>query len=135
NRVMMLWAGARLPAVLPAEKRQAIVDAAFAAQQQDGGWSLSSLGPFKRSDESAPDGASDGYATGLVVYALEQAGVSRADPRVRRGLDWLVQHQDAATGMWRTASLNKSRDPATDIGKFMSDAASAYAVLALTNAR
>jgi squalene-hopene/tetraprenyl-beta-curcumene cyclase len=135
NRVMMLWAGARLPAVLSGETRQSIIDAVIAAQQTDGGWSLASLGPFKRSDSSVLETTSDGYATGLVVFALEQAGLTRADSHIQRGLDWLVQHQDSATGMWTAQSLNKSRDPATDVGKFMSDAASAYAVLALTGAR
>ena len=58
-----------------------------------------------------------------------------SDARVSRGLSWLAAHQDATTGMWWTASLNKQRDPATDPGKFMSDAATAYAALALTLAR
>ncbi len=113
-------------------RRQAIVEAAFSKQQADGGWSTSSLGPWRRSDGTALDTDSDGYATGLVVLALQRGGVSRDDKRLRAGLDWLAQHQDSATGMWSASSLNKSRDAKTDIGKFMSDAATAYAVLALT---
>jgi squalene-hopene/tetraprenyl-beta-curcumene cyclase len=46
-------------------------------------------------------------------------------------LTWLVEHQDRNTGTWAATSLNKDRDPATDVGKFMTDAATGYAVLAL----
>ena len=135
NRVMVLWASAKLPGLLTPAQRQAIVDAAVSVQRDDGGWALSALGTWKRSDATALDTASDGYATGLITLVLQQTGSSPADGHVRTGLAWLAQHQEATTGMWRAASLNKERDPATDIGKFMSDAATAYAVLALTNAR
>ena len=133
NRMMVLWASGQLPNLLPPAQRQSIMDAAYAKQQDDGGWTTSALGPWARADGTPVDAASDGYATGLVVLALEQAGVSRTDPRLRRGLDWLVQHQDATTGAWFASSVNKKRDPATDIGKFMNDAATAFAVLALTS--
>ena len=135
NRAMLLWAANRLPGTISTAERQEIVDTLFAKQRADGGWSMASLGQWKRSDGTAVDTTSDGYATGVVALALQQAGVSSDDARLRRGLAWLVQHQDRATGMWMTSSLNKQRDPATDIGKFMSDAATAYAVLALTQAR
>jgi squalene-hopene/tetraprenyl-beta-curcumene cyclase len=135
NRIMILWASTQLPALLAPEKRQSIIEAALSSQHEDGGWSIASLGPFRRIDATAPESKSDGYATGLVVLVLQQAGMTGADAHVRRGLEWLVAHQDSSTGMWIASSVNKKRDLATDVGKFMSDAATAYAVLALTQAR
>ena len=41
-------------------------------------------------------------------------------------------HQDSATGKWTATSLNRRRDPATAAANFMSDAATGFAILALT---
>jgi squalene-hopene/tetraprenyl-beta-curcumene cyclase len=135
NRVMLLWASGKMPGLISAAQRQAIIDAAIGKQQADGGWTMATLGSWKRVDATALDTSSDGYATGLVTLAFQQADVPAAEAHVSKGLAWLAAHQEAATGMWYTASLNKQRDPATDIGKFMSDAGTAYAVLALTQGR
>lgn len=135
NRLTVLWASTKLPGLLTPAQRQAITDAAVGQQRDDGGWSLSALGSWKRADATAQDTAGDGYATGLITLALQQSGTSGTDASVSKALSWLARHQDAPTGMWVASSLNKQRDPASDAGKFMSDAATAYAVLALTNAR
>jgi squalene-hopene/tetraprenyl-beta-curcumene cyclase len=135
NQLMGLWASARIPSLLTPEQRQSTIAAAFALQQPDGGWSTSSLGTFKRVDGTANDTKTDGYATALATLTLQEAGVARTDPRVARGLDWLRRNQDRATGRWIATSLNKDRDPESEPGKFMSDAATAYAVLALTFAQ
>ena len=135
NRLTVLWASGKWPTLLTPDQRHAIVQAALATQQEDGGWTMASLSNWKRADGTALDTKSDGLATGLATLALQQGGVPRSDAHLSRGLAWLVQHQDAATGMWSASSLNKQRDPASDVGKFMSDAATAYAVLSLTNER
>ena len=135
NRVILLWASAVWPGLLTHEQQQAIADATARSQQDDGGWSVSSLGTFKRQDGTPLDARSDGYATGLITFALQLVADPRVQPQVKRGLAWLTTHQDPATGVWFAASLNKQRDPTSDAGRFMSDAATAYAVLALTNAR
>ena len=92
---------------------------------------MSELGTWKRSDSTPLETSSDGYATGLMALALQSGGLARTDVRVSRALSWLSMHQDSKTGMWYAASLNKQRDPASDPGKFLGDAATAYAVLAL----
>ena len=131
NKVMALWASAKIGDVLSGPQAHSIFMAIVARQQDDGGWATSALGPWKRVDNSAADTASDGYATGLIVYAARQAGLTREEPHLARAIAWLEQHQDASTGRWWTSSPNKQRDPASDAGKFMSDAATAFAVLAL----
>jgi hypothetical protein len=66
--------------------------------------------------------------------ALEESGMSSKDMMLTRGLQWLEQHQNK-DGSWRASSLNEKRDPDSDIGRFMSDAATGYAVLALETAQ
>ena len=144
SRAMLLWASTLSPAILTPDEQQGIADALLRAQQDDGGWSTASMGSWKRADGTPLDTRSDGYATGLVTFVLESlasgcrsAGLQACRsvaPQITRGLAWLTAHQDPATGAWFAASLNKQRDPASDAGKFMSDAATAYAVLALTKA-
>src|SRR5581483_9320352 len=96
NRVTALWAAARLPDLLQADRKQAIVDEAFSKQQPDGGFSLSQfVGNWKRRDNTPLDARADGYATGLVAYALEQGGMPRTEPHLKRALEWLAQNQQA----------------------------------------
>jgi len=131
NRTVLLWASTKVPGLLKAAQQKAIVDELLAKQQDDGGWSASSLvlSTWKRRDSTALPSASDGYGTGMVTFVLERAGAPRA--RLERGLGWLAKNQDKEAGLWPATSLNKQRDPASDAGRFMSDAATAFAVMAL----
>ncbi|HEV3257026.1 MAG TPA: hypothetical protein VG013_09120 [Gemmataceae bacterium] len=137
HRVLGLWASSRLPGILAEQDKNKLIAELLNAQEADGGWSLPKLGK-KSSGKGAwqsqgvyPDGVvSDGYATGLVILALKRAGVAADNPKLQKGIGWLVTKQKE--GAWPANYLNKQRDPQSNIGKFMRDAATAFAVLALT---
>jgi squalene-hopene/tetraprenyl-beta-curcumene cyclase len=109
----------------PAERGRAVKEL-LALQREDGGWSLPSLGGWKRQGGKANDkrAPSDGYATGLVLYVLRQAGTPVTAGPVRRGVGWLKTNQ-RASGRWFTRSVNADR------AHYISHAGTAFALLAL----
>jgi squalene-hopene/tetraprenyl-beta-curcumene cyclase len=134
NKAVLLWAASGLPGILKPSERSDIVTALYGKQHSDGGWSTSSIviSTWKRRDSTELETNSDGYATGLVTLALQRAGASANELHIKSGLEWLTKNQDRETGRWISTSLNKQRDPNSDAGRFMSDAATAYSVLSLT---
>jgi hypothetical protein len=134
NQLYVLWASAKEPGLLTQAERAALLSALRTQQQEDGGFRTASLDARERVDHTAQPAVSDGYATGLAVLALEAVGTPRNDATLRRSLDWLAAHQQK-DGTWTAASLNKERDPKSDPALFMTDAATAYAALALEGQR
>ena len=145
NRVFLLWASTRLHGLLTPDQQKAIIGKILSQQQADGGWRLASTvwkwngwgvqsltNMWLRKDGTPMKGKSDGVATSLIILALQDAGVSRNNAQLKGGLTWLMSNQNAE-GFWPASSVNKRRRPSSDTGRFMSDAATAYAVLALTD--
>jgi squalene-hopene/tetraprenyl-beta-curcumene cyclase len=126
HKVWLLWASVKLDGLMsPADREQTIKDL-LALQREDGGWSLPSLGSWKRGDGTMNDkeAPSDGYATGLAVYVLRQAGLWADHAQVTRGVAWLKANQ-RASGRWFTRSLNRDR------GHLIGNAGTALCAMAL----
>jgi hypothetical protein len=140
NKIVALWAARSFPEILNEQQKNALLGLVYTLQKADGGWSASDLGDWHRRDGTPLETRSDGYATGLIALVLEEAvaGAPHAPPatssHIERALTWLRSNQDPDTGAWPAWSLNKNRDPQSGPGKFMSDAATAYASLALLRA-
>ncbi len=130
NLIWTLWASTAVNGLLTGIERDRIVNRILAKQQDCGGWSLASLGDYKRHDGTPQEPGADGYATGLSLHALQLAGLPKDHPGIKKGLAWLRSNQQES-GAWVGYSVNKRRDPKTHVGKFMTDAATAFAILAL----
>lgn len=129
DRMWLLWASVKVDGLMTEANRRATVRELLALQRSDGGWSLPSLGDFKRwdgtpNDKNAP---SDGYATGLAVFVMRQAGIPATDERIKRGVAWLKANQ-RESGRWFTRSLNR------DDYHYISNAGTGFAATALHGA-
>jgi len=153
NRTWALLASTRLSSVLSREQTVALAGELEKLQNADGGWSLYRLGPWTWSKpnppyepKGKPDLAaltrSDGFATGFIAYALRQEELPVADLSLKRARAWLeANQQECQIGpsrwrCWRTYSLNFDTEHGGENGEpwrrmFMSDAATAFAALAL----
>jgi squalene-hopene/tetraprenyl-beta-curcumene cyclase len=134
NRLMLLWASAKLPDALPQAARRATIDEIWRKQEADGGWTIHSLGPWRAHPAAPVSRGSSSYATGLAATVLEAAAVPPADPRLARALAWLESHQDRQAGYWDASSMNKQYPAGSMEARFMRDAATAFAALALSEA-
>jgi squalene-hopene/tetraprenyl-beta-curcumene cyclase len=131
NKLFLLWASSKLRDLLPEAEKQAILDELWRKQEADGGWSMASLGQWKQRPAAPAAVGSNSYATALVTYTAEQAGVRRSQAGLSKALAWLRTHQDPQGGNWAAESMNHKHDPGTVPEKFMSDAATGYAIAAL----
>ena len=136
NRLLLLWASAKLPEVLQPARRNAIVQQARRSQQADGSWTIASLGPWHTDmHPQAPESkGNSAYATAFAAFMLEQAGLTNSDPMLKRALDWLRSHQDPKGGYWDAVSMNKEYEAGSMMELFMRDAATGFASMALLNA-
>ena len=141
SKLYVLWASARITGLLTEAERMKLMSEITDLQLSDGGWALSSLDEQSRKHAYLDQwrrltgtGESDGCATGLVVQAMEVAGAEQHEKNLEQGLEWLQKHQ-LSDGSWWAKSLNAPGRDDSDVGRFMSDAATGYAVLALENAK
>lgn len=144
SRVYLLWASTKLPGLLTAEQQKLMIQEVLHRQQEDGGWRLASIAwtwrhwsarsliqMWLRADGTPMEGKSDGVATGLTTLVLQELGVPRENAQLRKGLLWLRSNQ-GPEGSWPASSLNKKRKLGSETGRFMSDAATAFAVMSLS---
>ena len=135
DRTDLLWAASEYPGLLDARQKHALIRMIFTHQQFDGGWSMRSFASPEqwgkgnraaklRSELDFGFPQSDGHMTGLAIIALRKAGVPSNDPRIQRGVQWLLSNQQAS-GRWWTRSLNR------DGWQFISYSGTAYPMLAL----
>lgn len=153
HKAWMLLACGRLNGLLSGSQREELIAELQRQQNADGGWSLYRLGPWRWSKTAPPYAPgekldisklaqSDGYATGLIVYALRQGGMSSGSPALRKAITWLKSNQreykadQQVWKHWHAPSLNHPwpTSPAPNEPwqhLIPSDVATAFAVLAL----
>ncbi len=133
SRLLLLWASVEVPDLVSKIQREALLKEVWGKQESDGGWSVESLGGWNKHADAPAQVGSNGYMTAFTAFVLERSGVSHRDVHLKKALDWLGAHQQAE-GFWEGQSLNKHFPADSMEIKFMRDAATGYASMALIDA-
>ncbi len=121
DQTAVLWASSRLEGLLTEVQAQTVATELRSKQRDDGSFALAHLtGARMRRHDTG-----DGYATALAALAL--CATDRERSAASAAHSWLRENQ-RADGSWRGRSVNSTRRAAQC---YMTDAATAYAVLAL----
>ncbi len=126
---MLAWVSKRITGIATEEERAKTLEEMLALQLPDGGWSTSSfLTDWKglELEEGRPlkTKMSDGYGTGFVIVVAREMGVASGDPRLQKGIEWILTNQ-RESGKWFT------RSPVVEARNLISNIGSAFCVLAL----
>jgi squalene-hopene/tetraprenyl-beta-curcumene cyclase len=135
DRVDLLWSSTELPGLIDQARQQQLIEMIFQHQRTDGGWSIRTFATPEewakgnraaklRAEPEFANPPSDGHMTGLAIIALRKAGVPATDPRIQRGVQWLLANH-RASGRWYTRSLNR------DGWQFITYSGTLYPLLAL----
>ena len=111
------------------EQKKNVAQKLISMQNKDGGWS------------QLPTLESDAYATGQVLYALYESGMTKPeDDAYQKGINYLLEKQDDK-GAWEVATRSfpiqpfvDSQFPPYNQDQFISAAATNWSVMALMNA-
>ncbi|MBI2435011.1 MAG: discoidin domain-containing protein, partial [Candidatus Hydrogenedentes bacterium] len=96
------------------ERIEKEIEALMALQNADGGWH----------EEGTPGGASAVYTAGQMLYTLMEAGHRpEKNPRIEKGLQWLLAQQQPFGGWFQTTTHENFRTPMRE---------SRYALMALS---
>ncbi len=129
HRAMIAWTSCYVDDLMDGPQRAKTLDELLALQRPDGGWStpglLADWKGLKRMDGKPHDTrTSDAYATGFVIVLARELGRPPEDPRLQRGIDWLLKNQ-RSSGKWYTRSTSRDKH------HYISNTGSAFAILAL----
>jgi squalene-hopene/tetraprenyl-beta-curcumene cyclase len=129
HRAMVAWASCYVGLLMNEQDRGKTLNELLAIQRPDGGWStpglLADWEGLRRMDGKPHDTkTSDAYATGFTIVVGRELGLQKSDPRLQRGVNWLLSNQ-RVSGKWF------SRSPAKDSRHYFSNFGSAFAILAL----
>ena len=127
HRAMLAWCSVRLEGIATPDEREQTLAELLALQLDDGGWSTAGLlTDWKARSDGQPLAThiSDGYGTGFVIVLARELGLPADDPRLARGIAWILANQ-RESGKWFT------RSPVRECRNLLSNAGSAFDVLAL----